>query len=82
MIRTQIQLTEQQYRQLRRLAAERNISLAELVRRSVDELLGKETPSRRELYDRAAEWIGRFEDRDGATDVSVNHDRYLDEAFD
>ncbi|MGH2555074.1 MAG: ribbon-helix-helix protein, CopG family, partial [Actinomycetota bacterium] len=32
MIRTQVQLTEEQARQLKRVAAERGVSLAEIIR--------------------------------------------------
>ena len=41
----------------------------------------RETPNREELYARAASAIGRFQDRQGATDVSRRHDDYLDEAL-
>ncbi|HUP01572.1 MAG TPA: CopG family transcriptional regulator [Gemmatimonadota bacterium] len=81
MIRTQIQLTERQYRDLQKLAAEESVSMAEIVRRSLDRMLADAAPSRRELYSRAASIIGRFEDRDGATNLSGDHDRYLEEAF-
>lgn len=81
MVRTQIQLTQQQARRLRRHARERGISMAELIRRLVERGLAAEDDDRTALYDRAAGVIGRFVDRDGARDVSRNHDRYLDEAF-
>jgi hypothetical protein len=81
MIRTQIQFTEQQFRRLKALAREQGISLAELVRDCVNHFLTKESPSRRELYARASSLVGAFEDRDGATDLAVGHDRYLDESF-
>lgn len=81
MIRTQIQLTEEQYRRLRRLAGERAVSLAELVRRSVDRFLESEIAEREELYERASRLAGRFPDLEGATDVAENHDRYLDEIY-
>ena len=32
---------------------------------------------RRALYDRAARVVGAFEDVEGATDLSIEHDRYL-----
>jgi hypothetical protein len=38
-------------------------------------------PERKELYARAASMVGAFADRDGATDVSAEHDRYLTEAY-
>lgn len=81
MIRTQIQLTEEQHRHLRRLAAERGVSLAELIRRSVDGLLASETVNRDALYEKASRLIGRFEDAEAATDIAQEHDRYLDEIY-
>jgi uncharacterized protein with von Willebrand factor type A (vWA) domain len=81
MIRTQIQLTEQQQRRLRAEARERGLSLAEMIRRYVEKGLSDEAPGRTALYERAARMIGRFRDRDSARDLSSKHDRYLDEAF-
>ena len=42
MVRTQIQLTEEQARRLKALAAEQGVSMAELIRRSVDTVLNGE----------------------------------------
>lgn len=81
MIRTQIQLTEQQARRLRAQARERGVSLAELIRRYVERGLAEEAPDRTALYDRAARVVGRFRDRRGARDLSRKHDRYLEDAF-
>ncbi len=81
MVRTQIQLTEQQARRLRSQARERGLSLAEVIRRYVEKGLSEEAPNRAALYDRAARVVGRFRDRRAAHDVSSRHDRYLDEAF-
>lgn len=81
MIRTQIQLTEQQARRLRSQAREQGISLAEIIRRCVDRGLADEAPERADLYARAARAVGRFSDRHGARDLGRRHDRYLDEAF-
>ena len=81
MIRTQIQLTEKQYKFLREKAAEDNVSMAELVRRGVDMLAKQEPkPGREELIRRALS-IGAYEDIEGATDVSINHDKYLAEIY-
>ena len=44
MVRTQIQLTEEQAEGLKRLAAERGVSMAELVRQSVQRLLEERPP--------------------------------------
>ena len=80
MIRTQVQLTEQQMRRLKRLAADREVSVAELVRNGVDRILEaaeQASPSDREC--RALAALGRF--RSGRSDVSQEHDGYLAEAY-
>jgi Ribbon-helix-helix protein, copG family len=81
MVRTQVQLTDQQARRLRAQARERGLSLAEVIRRCVDKGLSEEMPDRAARYARAAHVVGRFHDRRGARDVSSKHDRYLDESF-
>ena len=81
MIRTQIQLTEAQARRLRVAARRDGVSLAEAIRRLVDRGLAEEEAGRGRLYARAAEAVGRYRDRKGATDVASAHDAYLDEAF-
>ncbi len=81
MVRTQIQLTDQQARRLRVQARERGLSLAEIIRRYVEKGLSDEASDRTVLYDRAMRLIGRCRDGRGARDVSSKHDRYLDEAF-
>ena len=81
MVRTQIQLTDRQARRLRAEARERGLSLAKIIRRCVEKGLSEEASERAVLYERAARVVGRFRDRGRARDVSKNHDRYLDEAF-
>jgi hypothetical protein len=81
MVRTQIQLTERQARRLRAEARDRGLSLAEIIRRYVEKGLSEAASDRTALYDRAAQVVGRFRDRRGARDLSIKHDRYLDEAF-
>jgi hypothetical protein len=81
MIRTQIQLTEDQLRRLRRRARQDGVSVAEAIRRCIDQALVENALDRAELYRRAAQVIGRFSDSSGANDLSTAHDRYLDEAF-
>jgi hypothetical protein len=80
VVRTQIQLTEQQARRLRAHARERGVSLAEMIRQCVETALAEKAPNRGALYDRAARLVGRFPDRRGARDISARHDSYLDEA--
>jgi hypothetical protein len=80
MVRTQIQLTEEQVKGLKRIAASRHLSVAELIRRSVDAILKTSTlVDSEERYKRAKETAGRF--RSGKRDISRKHDRYLEEAF-
>jgi hypothetical protein len=81
MIRTQVQLTEQQVRQLRAMARRGGVAFAEVVRRCVDAALHEEGTDLSSLYAEAASLIGAFEDRDGATDLARRHDRHLEEAY-
>jgi len=54
--------------------------MAELIRQSVDLFLKQEDPGSREArLKRAAAAVGRF--ASGKRDVSVNHDRYLADAY-
>jgi ribbon-helix-helix CopG family protein len=80
MIRTQVQLTDNQLKALRHASAETGKSIAELIRQGVDQYLaGRNEPSREERIDRAIRAAGKF--ASGLADISVNHDKYLAEAF-
>jgi Arc/MetJ-type ribon-helix-helix transcriptional regulator len=80
MVRTQVQLSKEQVERLRVLAAERGVSMSELVRRAVDLLLKAEGHSSwDERKRRALEAVGRY--ASGESNVSVEHDRYLEEAY-
>jgi hypothetical protein len=80
MIRTQIQLTEQQAELLKAAAARRGVSMAELVRQSIDHLLERTgVPSPKELRRKAAAAAGRFRSAQG--DVSTRHDDHLADAL-
>jgi 16S rRNA U516 pseudouridylate synthase RsuA-like enzyme len=81
MIRTQIQLTEGQARTLKRLARQQQLSVAELIRQSVDLYLANrgELPLDQQ-YERAMAVVGKY--RSGDADLGRNHDRYLAEAYD
>ena len=81
MVRTQIQLTEEQLHKLRRAARGQGVSLAEIVRRCIDRAIEQEIPGRRDDYARAARLVGAFQDREGARDVSAQHDAYLERAM-
>jgi len=76
MVKTQVQLPEEDLASLRRLAAEEGVSVSELVRRGVKQVLDSRfRPSRDEVWDRALAAFGMF--RSDASDVSVRHDDYL-----
>ncbi|WP_460171146.1 ribbon-helix-helix domain-containing protein [Thermus sp. FJN-A] len=77
MVRTQVQLTEAQWARLKAKAHAEGVSLAELVRRAVEQFLERE--GYEEQAQRALLAVGRF--ASGQGDVSEAHDRYLEEAF-
>jgi Arc/MetJ-type ribon-helix-helix transcriptional regulator len=80
MVRTQVQLTEEQITELRRLAAARGTSVAEVVRDAVNALLrSRLRPSWDERKQRAQAAVGQH--GSGLRDVSTEHDRYLEEAY-
>ncbi|MCX6089260.1 MAG: ribbon-helix-helix domain-containing protein [Candidatus Atribacteria bacterium] len=74
MVRTQIQLTESQAQSLRSLSVEKGVSVAELIRQSVEQYLQKmEKNSSMGLRQRAKEVAGKFR---GAHDLALHHDKY------
>jgi hypothetical protein len=80
MIRTQIQLTKDQAKALKVLAASKHLSVAELVRRAVDTMLKTSTSvDPEERLRRAREIAGKF--RSGKRDISREHDAYLSEGY-
>lgn len=78
MIRTQIQLTEEQAAALKLLSAKTGVSIAELVRRGLEPLLRDARSHENGRADRALAIVGRF--HSGTSDVAAEHDRYLAEA--
>jgi 16S rRNA U516 pseudouridylate synthase RsuA-like enzyme len=80
MVRTQIQLTEGQLRLLKRLATERGVSVATLIRESVDRFVRAAGPvDDQEQRRRALATAGRF--HSGRPDLAAEHDRYLEYAY-
>ncbi len=80
MIRTQIQLTESQALALKHLAASENVSIAELIRRSIDHTLATtHTVSLDDRRKRALGVIGVF--ASGQPDIAQRHDDLLAEAY-
>jgi len=80
MVRTQIQLTEEQAESIKKIAKSRHLSVAELIRQAVNGVIksgaGISVEERRK---RAVHIAGRF--RSGKHDISEKHDKYLSEAF-
>jgi hypothetical protein len=75
-----MQLREDQRRALEEMASARGVSIAELVRQSVDALIRSwKGRNEEEVRQRAIAAAGRF--RSGRSRVSAQHDRHLAEAF-
>ena len=85
MVRTMIQLTEEQMKALKALAKARKTSVAKLVRESVTFYVAASTQvslkERRKRAQAIRSVAGKYRDIHRAKDVSVNHDRYLEDAF-
>lgn len=79
MVRTQIQLTEDQAARLRRLAERSRRSMADLIRESLDRLLTEEPmETRTHRMQQAARVFGKF--RSGTGDLSRRHDQQFADA--
>jgi metal-responsive CopG/Arc/MetJ family transcriptional regulator len=78
MVRIQIQLTAEQARNLKKMALARQVSVSEMIRKAVDNLLLSNTkPDIQERKARALEIAGKY--RSGKKDISKKHDVYLAE---
>lgn len=79
MMRTQIQLPEEQYSLLREKAHRQRTSISNLIRRGVVWVLNEESRSSLDKKKRALLAAGRFQSQE--KDVSEEHDRYLSEIY-
>ncbi len=80
MVRTQIQLPEEQVAMLKQMAMADHKSMAEIIRQSVDFFAkAKYGGSEEQRRKRAVAAAGRF--RSGVKDLATSHDSYLTEAF-
>ncbi len=88
MVPVQIQLTENQARILDQIAAEKETTVTELIRQSISDMIrnrkdtdgGKQIDAdREERRRRALSIVGAYSS--GVDDLSVNHDKYLAEAY-
>ena len=74
-----IQLTESEIGQLSYIAEIKRISVENLVRKAIELFLANHNQCHSKLYQEAFSVIGKY--KAGVSDISTEHDRYLDEAF-
>ena len=79
MLRTQIQLEEEQIEWLRAKARARGVSVSQLIREGIKFYRTHEEHLPRDRKRKALEAVGRFSS--GISDGSVRHDDYLAEAY-
>ena len=75
VVRTIVQLTEEQLAALKQLARRRKTSVAAIVREAVDGVLAKEEDERAARVARARALIGTMPS--GLGDLARNHDKYF-----
>ncbi|MDQ3426959.1 MAG: ribbon-helix-helix protein, CopG family [Gemmatimonadota bacterium] len=82
-MRSQIQLTEDQHRRLKRWARKLGISMAEAIRRCVADRLAaeEEAPTRTALVREALGAAGAYADPSGPADIARRHDEVLADAY-
>jgi predicted DNA-binding ribbon-helix-helix protein len=78
MVRTQIQLTESQAEAVKRMAAERGLSMAAMIRELVERAIS-ENGDRAVRIARARAAVGRY--ASGRSDIAREHDRELAEIY-
>ncbi len=80
MVRTQIQLPEEQVILLKKMAVAQHESMAEIIRQAVDFFAkAKYGKEEEQLRRRAMAATGRF--RSGVKDLATSHNSYLTEIF-
>ena len=79
MIRTQIQLTDEQAARVKRIARRRGVSMATVVRDAVDRLEDGSDAQQAQAWARFRAAVGAFHGGDG--DVSGRHDEALVAAY-
>ena len=81
MIRTQIQLDEATYREIKMIAYEQGKSMSSVVREILQKELGESEPKKKKKKLTMADfpWVGKY--KAGKSDISERHDDYLAEDF-
>ena len=88
MVRMMVQLTEEQVKALKELAKVRKTPVAKLVRESVAVYVATTVKDPEQLKKKRRALAGlekikkaKFRDMEGKKDVSINHDKYLEEIY-
>jgi hypothetical protein len=82
VVRTQIQLTEEQVKEVKKIAQARHISVAEIIREALNNVIRSGAGVAVNVEDqrmRALKAVGKYSS--GKHDISGKHDKYLSEAF-
>ena len=79
MIRTQIQIEEDQIKWLRSEASRRGVSLSQLIRDGITLFRAREERIPKEKKRKALAAVGRFSSN--LSDISERHDHYLADAY-
>jgi hypothetical protein len=80
MVRTQIQITDEQASALKDISADEGVSMAALIRRSIDQYVHRRFSVQTDLrWQRALAMVGKY--ASNRSDVSVMHDQYLAESY-
>jgi len=80
MVRTQIQMTEEQVKRLKKMAATERRSMADIIRQAVDTFVASKAGADiEERRSRAIAVAGSFHSKSG--DLAKSHDKYLAEAY-
>ncbi|NIA28791.1 MAG: ribbon-helix-helix domain-containing protein [Actinobacteria bacterium] len=81
MAKTKVELPDEQLRTLKHLSDETKISMDELIRSAINLLIeASRDPEKERRVSRAIAAAGKF--KSGKSDISVEHDKYLEEDFD
>lgn len=88
MVRMMVQLTEEQVKVLKEMAKVRKTPVARLVRESVAVYVATSVKDSEQLKKKRRALAGlekikkaKFRDMEGKKDVSINHDKYLEEIY-
>jgi len=80
MVRKQIYLREEQAKAIKGIAAAQGLSMAEVIRRAVNQVvISSSSYDWKERRQRARQVAGRF--RSGKRNISKDHDQYLSKAY-